>query len=248
MADSFVVGNAFSVRLLVLFSTERISIRLSRIGFFLMFALGLFTTTRSLNARPGKRQTFWYGFFGLIVCLLNATAGLTLAAAPLPRTVLIIDEADPRGGGPTTFSATLRATLSKFRPRIAIFGETLDFSQFAGSTQESILRTYVEAKYSDVRFGLILAVGASAFDIVTRWRPELWPDVPIVFAAVDEVTAAALKRNRRCNSTVWRGLPQPFPGSQEIFICATARLVWRSAAADRRGIRCSAVSELRRQQ
>jgi signal transduction histidine kinase/ABC-type uncharacterized transport system substrate-binding protein len=130
----------------------------------------------------------------LIVWSLTVSAILTPAvAASLPRTVLIIDESDPSSGAPTTFSATLRATLSNFRPNIAVFGETLDLSRFAGPTQEAILRTYVQQKYSDVRFGVIVAVGASAFDLVRRWRSELWPDVPIVFAAVDEMTAAELK-------------------------------------------------------
>jgi len=94
----------------------------------------------------------------LIVWSLAVSAILTPAvAAPLPRTVFILDESDPSSGAPTTFSATL-ATLSKFRPSIAVFGETLDLSRFAGPTQEAILRTYVQQKYSDVRIGVIVAV------------------------------------------------------------------------------------------
>jgi signal transduction histidine kinase len=130
----------------------------------------------------------------LIVWLLTATATLTSAvAAPLPRAVLVIDESDPSSGAPTTFSATLRATLSNVKPSVAVFGETVDLTRFSGPKQETILRTYIQQKYSDVRFGVIVAVGASAFDLVKRWRPELWPDVPIVFAAIDEMTAADLK-------------------------------------------------------
>jgi signal transduction histidine kinase len=130
----------------------------------------------------------------LIVCFLAVTTTLMSAvAAPLPRTVLIIDESDPSGGTPTAFSAALRATLTNFKPSVAVFGETLDLSRFAGPKQETILRTYVQQKYSDVRFGVIVAVGASALDLVNRWRSELWPDVPIVFAAIDEMTAAELK-------------------------------------------------------
>jgi ABC-type uncharacterized transport system substrate-binding protein len=130
----------------------------------------------------------------LIVLLLTATAALTSAvAAPLPRTVLIIDESDPSSGAPTIFSATLRATLSNVKPSVAIFGETLDLSRFSGPKQEAILRTYIQQKYSDVGFGVVLAVGASAFDLVRRWRSELWPDAPIVFAAIDEMTAAEFK-------------------------------------------------------
>jgi hypothetical protein len=130
----------------------------------------------------------------LIVWLLTVSATLTSAvAAPLPRAVLVIDESDPSSGAPTTFSATLRATLSNFKPSVAVFGETLDLSRFAGPTQEAILRTYVQQKYNDVRFGIVVAVGASAFDLVRRWQSELWPDVPVVFAAIDEMTATELK-------------------------------------------------------
>jgi signal transduction histidine kinase/ABC-type uncharacterized transport system substrate-binding protein len=130
----------------------------------------------------------------LIVWLLTVSATLTSAvAAPLPRAVLVIDESDPSSGAPTTFSATLRATLSNFKPSVAVFGETLDLSRFAGPTQEAILRTYVQQKYNDVRFGVVVAVGASAFDLVRRWQSELWPDVPVVFAAIDEMTATELK-------------------------------------------------------
>ena len=94
----------------------------------------------------------------IVWSLLAVSAILTPAvAAPLPRTVLILGESDTSSGAPTTFSATL-PTLSKFRPSIAVFGETLDLSRFAGPTQEAILRTYVQQKYSDVRFGVIVAV------------------------------------------------------------------------------------------
>jgi signal transduction histidine kinase len=141
----------------------------------------------------------------LIVWLLTVSATLTSAvAAPLPRTVLIIDESDPSSGAPTTFSATLRATLSNFKPSVAVFGETLDLTRFSGPKQEVILQTYIQQKYSDVRFGVIVAVGASAFYLVRRWRPELWLDVPIVFAAIDEMTAAELKPDSNTTGLIMR--------------------------------------------
>jgi hypothetical protein len=97
-----------------------------------------------------------------IFWLLIVTVTLTsAAAAPLPRAALIIDESDPSGGIPTTFSGTLRATLRNSTPRVAVCGETLDLARFADPKQELILHTYVRQKYSDVRFGVIVAVGAS---------------------------------------------------------------------------------------
>ena len=115
------------------------------------------------------------------------------AAAPLPRTALIISEPNPSGGAPATFSATLKTTLNNSRPHVAVFDETVDLSRFDEPKQEAILRTYIMQKYGDVRFGIIVAVGASAFDLVKQWRSELWPDVPVVFAAIDEISAAELK-------------------------------------------------------
>jgi len=115
------------------------------------------------------------------------------AAAPLPRSVLIINEPTPSGDAPTTFSPTLKATLNNSRPHVAVFDETVDMSRFDEPKQEAILRTYIMQKYGDVRFGIIVAVGASAFDLVKQWRSELWPDVPVVFAAIDEISAAELK-------------------------------------------------------
>jgi signal transduction histidine kinase len=129
--------------------------------------------------------------------IVAMTAGLapaiSAAADPPQRAVLIIDEADPGKGGPTTFSATLRATLDDFAPHVAVYGDSLDLSRFAGSRQEEILRRYLQEKYSDIHFGVIAAVGASALEFVKRWRPELWPGVPVVFAAIDEYSASRIK-------------------------------------------------------
>src|SRR5262245_14687254 len=106
----------------------------------------------------------------VIVWLLVVTATSTSAVAePLPRAVLIVDESDPSSGGPTAFSRTLRVTLNNVTPNVAVYGETLDLSQFEDPWQQAILRTYVQQKYSGVRFGVVVAVGASALDLVRRW-------------------------------------------------------------------------------
>lgn len=161
--------------------------------FFVPVALSFFARAvkvRAVTVRMFRNVASCF----VIIWLVAVAATLTTAvASPLARAVLIVDESDPSGGAPTSFSTTLRVTLSNFTPYVAVFGETLDLSRFAGSKQEAVLRTYIEQKYSDVRFGIIVAVGASAFDLVTRWRSELWPDPPIVFAAIDETTAGELK-------------------------------------------------------
>jgi signal transduction histidine kinase len=143
-----------------------------------------------LHCTANRRAARW-------LMIVAMTAGLSpaisVAAESLPRTVLVVDEVDPGKGGPTTFSAALRATLDEFAPHVAVYGDSLDLSRFAGPRQEEILRRYLQEKYSYIHFGVIAAVGASALELVKRWRAELWPGVPVVFAAIDEYSAARIK-------------------------------------------------------
>ena len=149
-----------------------------------------------LRPRP-RNYRFWTAreaACSLVVVLLfsapaSAVAGGTVES---PRAVLIIDESDPGSGAPTTFSTTLRMTLNQATPRVGVYGETFDLGRFAGPRQGEFLRRYLQAKYHDISFGAIAAVGLSAFNLVKSWRPELWHNVPVVFAGIDELSASQL--------------------------------------------------------
>jgi ABC-type uncharacterized transport system substrate-binding protein len=140
--------------------------------------------------------------------IVAITAGLapaiSSAAEPPARAVLIIDETDPGKSAPTTFSATLRAALDVITPHVAVYGDSLDLSHFAGPRQEEILRRYLQEKYRDIKFGVVAAVGASALELVKSWRSELWPGVPVVFAAIDEYSAARIKVDSDITGLVMR--------------------------------------------
>jgi len=129
----------------------------------------------------------------IVAMTVGLVPAISSAAEPPPRTILIIDESHSGKWEPTTFSATLRATLEKFTPRVAVYGDTLDLSRFAGPRRQEILRRYYLEKYRDINFGVIAAVGASSLEIVRTWRSELWPGVPVVFAAIDEESIARIK-------------------------------------------------------
>jgi signal transduction histidine kinase len=120
------------------------------------------------------------------------TTALAGGTVERPRAVLIIDESDPGTGAPTIFSSTLRMTLNQATPHVGVYAETLDPGRFSGPKQEELLRRYLQAKYQDIPFGAIAAVGLPAFNLVKSWRPELWPNVPVVFAAIDELSASQL--------------------------------------------------------
>ena len=47
-------------------------------------------------------------------------------------------------------------------------------------------------KYRNTPVGIVVTVGPIALDYALRWRAELWPGIPIVFAFVDEATIAGL--------------------------------------------------------
>ena len=129
----------------------------------------------------------------LAALLCWAPTGPVAAAERLPRAVLIIDEADPSDGVPTVFSTTLRRAVTEAQPHVAVYAETLDFTRFTGTQQEAVLRSYLREKYHDVKFGAIVAVGASALELAMRWRPDLWRGTPIVFGAVDELSLSQTK-------------------------------------------------------
>src|SRR5262249_21521363 len=74
--------------------------------------------------------------------------------------------------------------------RIAVYSENLDLVRSSGPRYEEILKTYLREKYRDRPIGVIATIGPAALSFMLRARPELWPDVPAIFASVDPETAA----------------------------------------------------------
>src|SRR5262249_3571784 len=67
-------------------------------------------------------------------------------------------------------------------------------SRFPGQAFEASLKVYLKEKYRDKPIGAIVSVGAATTDLVLKWRDELWPGIPVVFAMVDGMDFARLKR------------------------------------------------------
>jgi signal transduction histidine kinase len=75
----------------------------------------------------------------------------------------------------------------------SVYVEQLDLNNFAGPQYEQILRGYLREKYQDKPIGVIVALGSAALEMQLRFHEDLWPQIPVVFTAVDEATAARLK-------------------------------------------------------
>src|SRR4051812_15614720 len=131
----------------------------------------------------------------MFIRISGLTVSLVLLLSPFDlqaqesraRSVLVLDQSEPRGPFYFQIFTGIRAELNAdARAHTSLYAENLDLSRFNGKDYEDSLRRHLKQKYRDSNVGVIVAVGVATLDLVLRWRTELWPGVPIVFAMVDE--------------------------------------------------------------
>ena len=119
------------------------------------------------------------------------------AVAAPPRSILVLDQSDVRGPFYyQIFSAFRAAVNASPGAPVSIYVESLDLSRFAGPTYEQSLQAHLRLKYQDKPIGVVVAIGDTALEYVSRWRTTLWPGVPVVFSMVDETTLVRLNAGR----------------------------------------------------
>jgi signal transduction histidine kinase len=110
------------------------------------------------------------------------------------RSILVLDQSDLRGPFYYSVFSGLRSALSADeRSHITLYAESLDLSRFSGKNYEAVLQRHIKEKYRNVPIGVVVAAGAATLELVLRWRSELWPEVPVVFAMVDEIDFGRLR-------------------------------------------------------
>jgi signal transduction histidine kinase len=129
-------------------------------------------------------------------CLV-LTAGLLLpnlvAAQPSQRSVLVLDQSSAFLPFNAAVANAIRATVNAdSRWRISFYSEHLDANRFFGPDYENALVQFLKAKYRDRPIDVVTVFGVSALDFMVRRRDEIWPSVPVIFAAIDEATVASL--------------------------------------------------------
>jgi ABC-type uncharacterized transport system substrate-binding protein len=130
-----------------------------------------------------------------MIWLIALLAPAELSAADArSRSILYLDQSDLRGPFYFQIFSALRAEVSATSgPHVTLFAEDLDLSRFKGEAYEANLRELLKEKYRDNPIGVIVAVGAATLELVLKWRTELWPNVPIVFAMVEKSDFDRLK-------------------------------------------------------
>jgi signal transduction histidine kinase len=148
---------------------------------------------------PRVRVTGFRGLKGLVrtvaFCLIAVTIAFgasQAAAVDLPRSILVLEQSDVRGPFYALIFDALRTEVNAAAKPVSLYVENLDLSRFQGEEYEQAVDAFLNLKYRDKPISLILTVGDKALEFALRWRTKSWPDTPVVFAFVDESTAAAL--------------------------------------------------------
>ena len=141
-----------------------------------------------------------------IVCLaaLLVPAG-PLPAEPLPRSILVFVQSDPRGPFHAELFGALRSVIdNEAREPVSIYLEYLDRSRFTAPAYQEEQRRYLEAKYRDRAIGLIVGFGGGTLSFVLPLRASAFPDVPLIFGQVDETTYRQLPAQRSLTGHIVR--------------------------------------------
>jgi len=138
------------------------------------------------------------------VIAIAALALPTFAAAQsLPQTVLALDQSDSDSAWFEAFSSAFRATLNaKSSAQVSVYSEHLDLNRFSGPRHNDVVRAFLRDKFSERPIGVIVAQGSGALEFLTR--SHLWPDTPVVMAAVDDATVARLQLPPNVTGTTYR--------------------------------------------
>lgn len=131
----------------------------------------------------------------LLACVVALlTPVQATAQEPRSRSILVLDQSDMRGPFYYQVISGLRSTVGADGPsQIMLYTESLDLSRFHGERYAASLLRHFKDKYRDIPIGAVVAVGAATVELVLKWRSELWPAIPIVFAMVDEIDFARLQ-------------------------------------------------------
>jgi signal transduction histidine kinase len=116
--------------------------------------------------------------------------GAAWAEQPSPPAVLILNQSNSYRPWPNQIINEIRTTLdNRAGGSVPVYAEDLDLYRFNGPDYLDVTEKYLEEKYRGKPLGAIIPVGSAGLDYALRIRNALWPDVPIVFAAVDRKTA-----------------------------------------------------------
>ena len=131
---------------------------------------------------------YWLARLSLACMLACACAG-TPRSEPIAPSVLVLYQSGAGLQAYADISGAFRGTVHRnAKSFVAIYEENLDLSRFGGPAYHQTLERYLEEKYREIPIGVLVAIGARAFEHALEFRARLWPDAPLIFSALDSRT------------------------------------------------------------
>ena len=112
-------------------------------------------------------------------------AGALSAFSQTRQVVLLYDERIDLPGLALFNTGFTRALTSGSPGGVEIYREEMDLSRFDSPEYRDLLRERLRAKYVAKKIDVVVAVMAPAVDFLVGHRDEVFPGIPIVFAALD---------------------------------------------------------------
>ena len=127
--------------------------------------------------------------FALWSAAISVTSA-ALAAKESSPSVLVLNQSNAYRPWPNRIIGEIRTIMTnRVGGSVPVYVEDIDLYRFNGPGYLDVLTTYFREKYRDKSIGVIVPIGPSGLDYAMRLRTSVWPNVPIVFAAVDRKSA-----------------------------------------------------------
>jgi signal transduction histidine kinase len=124
-------------------------------------------------------------FLGLVPCTPAVGVEST-------RRVLVLYPVSDGQPGILLFDQSLRSIFrSSGREKIEVYNEFLDAARFADDRYQRQLAGFLNQKYAGRKIDLIIPALAPSLDFVLKYREELLPGVPVIYAAIEQREAKA---------------------------------------------------------
>ncbi|HSO76360.1 MAG TPA: hypothetical protein VLU47_16120, partial [Blastocatellia bacterium] len=130
----------------------------------------------------------------LLLSVLSVLPFRPASAADEPKRVLLLFAEDQSFPLITTLGQSIRSNLNRnAASRIEFYTEHLDRIRIADDVYETELVNFWQKKYEGRKIDLIIVCVASAFDLLSRHREELFPGTPAVFCVLFEQEVSRIK-------------------------------------------------------
>src|SRR5439155_3221113 len=160
----------------------------------------------------------------MIVPLLSISGAL--ANPPGPINVLVMHWYDRGDLLNDEFDSTLHAALQSSAPEgVEYYSEYLETNKFPGEDQARLLSEYLRQKYAGRRLDVIISGVSKTLDFLLKYRRELFPNVPLVFASERPLPPAVLSEAGATGFTFGNAYAKTLdlalkwhPGTKQLFV------------------------------